>query len=160
MQSDESLKNWKECNEVTAAFLSSIPEKIYHNKPFQPRFRSFSWEFACLLTTRQMYINGIKCGKLDGNSECTPEKEAEEYSKEKMKTELARTDERIQAIIRGKEKKVIFFGKKTSIPALMSWLMQHEQLHFGKLILYSAQAGLTIPAQLKKMWGEGSFLGS
>lgn len=160
MQSDESLINWKECNEVTIAFLSGIPEKIYLNKPFQPRFRSFSWEFACLLTTRQMYIHGIKSGKLDGNSECTPEKEAEEYSKERMKTELARTDKLIREIIEGKEKKVLFFGKETSTPALMSWLMQHEQLHFGKLMIYAAQAGITQPKELKKMWGEGSFLES
>jgi len=157
MRSSEALKNWKECNEVTMSFLESVPEKIYPNKPFQPRFRPFSWEFACLLTTRQMYINGIKCGNLDGNSECVPEKEAEEYSKEKMKIELARTDELIHEIIKGKEKTITFFGKKTSTPALMSWLMQHEQLHFGKLMIYAAQAGLDQPKELKKMWGEGSF---
>ena len=157
MQATEALKNWKECNEVTMAFLGSIPKRIYHNKPFKPRLRSFSWEAACLLTTRQMYINGIKCGKLDGNSECAPEKEAEEYSKEKMKTELDHTDKLIQEIIKGKESTVMYFGKETSTLALMSWLMQHEQLHFGKLMIYAAQAGIKQPTTLKKMWGETSF---
>ncbi|MEK6846443.1 MAG: hypothetical protein AABY26_06805 [Nanoarchaeota archaeon] len=39
----------------------------------------------------------------------------------------------------------------------MSWPLQHEQLHFGKLMLYCAQAEISLPISLKKMWGEESF---
>jgi len=159
MKISEALDNWDACDELTMKFLGLIPVGLYHTKPFEPRFRSFAWEFACLLTTRQMYVNGIGIGKLDGNTPCVPEKEATEYSLEKMKMELEKTDKAIMGIIKGKEGQIDFFGKKTSSTAVISWLMQHEQLHYGKLMLYFSKSGLELPLELKKMWGEGSFGG-
>jgi len=154
----ELSENWQEVNSVTLQFLKNIPSEQYHSKPFVERFTTFSWEFACLLTTREMYINGFKSGKLDGGTSCSLEKEIEELNKEEMLKKIIVTEKVIEQFI--SDAKIIeinFFGRKTRKDVVISWLLQHEQLHFGKLLLYCAKSGIAIPTALQEMWGKESF---
>lgn len=152
------LENWQQIDAVTVEFFRNIPENTYYQKPFSPRFKSFAWEFACILTTREMYLNGMKYGKLNAQTPSMTQEKAETLSKKEMVKKLKELESEITKIIKSKEQqKILFFGTNTDKQVLLSWLCQHEQLHFGKLMLYCAQAGIAQPKSLLRMWGEGSF---
>lgn len=148
------LSNWQQCCEVTEEILHLISEEFYFQKPFSTRFKSFAWEFACILTTREMYLNGLKYGKLNGKTPSMLQKEAAKLSKKEMKRKLKKMEKEITKIMKNKtHQEITFFGVKTDKLAILSWLCQHEQLHFGKLMLYCAQAGIPQSKRLKEMWG-------
>ncbi|MBS3148995.1 hypothetical protein J4219_09040 [Candidatus Woesearchaeota archaeon] len=152
------LVNWQSCHKTTSDFLNSTSDSILRTKPFHSRFRSFAWEFACLVTTRQMYISGFMKGKIDETSACDSEKSIELSSQLTVKTLLEETNKQIgQIITNEKIRTVNFWGTKTDKLAVLSWLMQHEQLHYGKLILYLAQVNQKLPSSIKEMWGRSSF---
>ena len=154
MEREGLLKNWLACQDITIAFLDSVSESEFEKKPFEPRFTSFIWEFNCILTTRQKYINGFKEGQLDGDTnegESVPDKR-------EMKRRMKETARDIERLIETSGKNsLLFFGEETARDIVFSYLMQHEQLHFGKLMLYFAKAGLKQPDSLKEMWGMESF---
>jgi hypothetical protein len=105
-----------------------------------------------------MYLLGIKQGKLNGQTECLDDEEVSKLSKEEMFKALEETGtEILRMISEPKIKEIEYFGEKSSKLNVMSWLFQHEQLHFGKLILYLTQAEIEIPDSLRKMWGTQSF---
>ena len=156
MISKEQMANWDELNNVTLSFLKMIPSQNYHQKPFPSRFRSFAWEFACLYTTREMYLVGLKEEKIDETITTTSEKEAELWDKKTMKKKLEEINLQLKKILNEKEC-IVFWGKKTPTSLVLSWLCQHEQLHFGKLILYCANKEIAQPTSLMKMWGKESF---
>lgn len=158
MHIDDIIANWNECHKTTLSFLKKIPSRKFHLKPFEPRFKSFAWEFACLITTRQMYINGFKEGKLNGRTFAAPTENVEKINKEQAIKYLFETDKSIKQVMFDKEIDfIIYFGEKTSKFAVISWLMQHEQFHYGKLVLYLAQAEIKQPKSIKDMWGKNSF---
>ena len=66
----QRLKNqWRNCNASTIGFALAIPQKDWNSRAFDKRFKTFSWEFACLARTRMCYVKGLKtvCG-IDGES--------------------------------------------------------------------------------------------
>jgi len=152
------LENWKEVNQTTLNLILAVPEKFYHQKPFAPRFKSFAWEFSCILSTRLGYLRGFNVGQLDESCFLETDEELEKLSKEMMITKLRSTNLKIEQIIKDEKKiKINYFGKEVSKYNVISWLLQHEQLHYGKLILYFSKKKIKIPTSLKKMWGENSF---
>lgn len=145
------LSNWSQVNELTLDFLKKIPEEKFDKNPFGKRFKSFAWEFACILSTREGYLRGFGFGKLDGS--CFSQDR--ELSKKEFLKKLEETNEKILRILGDKKiKGITYFGDKTSKESVFSWLMQHEQMHYGKLVLYFAQAGISLPDSLVKMWGQ------
>ena len=75
-----------------------------------------------------------------------------------MIKQLEETNLDIQDIIKSKiSQNMDYFGDATEIPIVISWLLQHEQLHYGKLILYFSKCEIEIPKSLKQMWGENNF---
>ena len=151
---DDFICNWDECNKVTIDILKSISDEIYYSKSFNTRFTSFSWEFACLVTTRQMYINGFLSKQINGNSESELMEIVEKFSKKQMIKKLNETNKKIKKIIKDKDTNLVeFFENKTSKFSIISWLMQHEQLHYGKLMIYLANLNIKRPKSFKSMWG-------
>lgn len=150
------INNWNEVNSVTIGFLQNIPSQNYLKKSFDNRFRSFAWEFACLYTTREMYAQGIEKGKIDETITVTSESEAESWDQTIMKKKLEEINVKLMGLV-SRKKEILFWGKKTSVEVVVSWLCQHEQLHFGKLMLYCAASDITLPPLLKEMWGKDSF---
>ncbi len=145
------LSNWQDVNNLTTDFLNKIPEEDFYKKPFGKRFKSFAWEFACILSTREGYLRGFALGKLDGNCFSSDK----EFSKKEFLKRLDATNKKIIKLM--KAEKVVntnYFGDKTSKETVLSWLMQHEQMHYGKLVLYFAQAGISLPDSLVRMWGK------
>lgn len=51
---------WQNCHQATFEFAKNVPERDWFLKPFAPRFKSFSWEFACLTRTRMCYLKALK----------------------------------------------------------------------------------------------------
>jgi len=151
------LENWKEINQVTLDLINAIPKKYYYEKPFQLRFKSFAWEFSCILSTRMGYIKGLESKELNGKCFEENDEELEKLSKEEMIKKLKQTNLKIIKIINNQNKTINYFGRKTSQYSVISWLLQHEQLHYGKLILYLSKLKIKIPLTLKKMWGKQSF---
>ena len=146
---NDFISNWKQVNDLTIEFLKKIPNKDFSKKPFRKRFKSFAWEFACILSTREGYIRGFALEKLDGNCFSSDK----ELSKKEFLKKLEETNKKILRILGDKKTKEInYFGDKTSKESVLSWLMQHEQLHYGKLVLYFAQAGISLPDSLVRMW--------
>lgn len=154
----EILENWDEVNQTTLDLLRVIPEDKFHTKPFKQRFKSFSWEFSCILTTRLGYIQGIKSRKIDNSCFIEDDSIIEKSNLKDIWKKLEETNIIIQEIIENlNEKEINYFGEPTNIFAVLSWLLQHEQFHFGKLLLYLSQSKIEIPKSLKIMWGEESF---
>lgn len=152
------LMNWDEVFKTTSDLINSIPDNEFHNKPFKPRFKSYAWEFSCILTTRLGYIRGIKTGNLNGSSFSENDLEFEKLNKKDIIKKLKETEDLIKIIIKKDiDKEIDYFDSPTKVSIVLSWLLQHEQFHYGKLLLYFAKSEINIPLSLKKMWGENSF---
>ena len=71
-----------------------------------------------------------------------------------MIKKLNETNKKIKKIIKDKDTNLVeFFENKTSKFSIISWLMQHEQLHYGKLMIYLANLNIKRPKSFKSMWG-------
>ena len=154
---DRLLENWNAVDAITLQFLDNIPESIFHSRSFADRFTSFAWEFTCIFTTREMYIDGFTTGRLDGNSKQSDEKFIAGLTKLELKERLNDVGSKIRGIIVDKPTEINYFGSNWSTRDVISYLLQHEQLHFGKLMLFCAQADIEVPTLLKDMWGMASF---
>lgn len=155
---EELLLDWSEIQKVTSELLTSLPDEAYHTRPFEPRFKTFAWEFSCILTTRLGYIRGIRSGRIDGSCFTESDPEMEKLGKGEMVEMLEKAYRDIQSIIGDDlSGKIDYFGTPYDVSAVLYWLLQHEQLHYGKLIIYFSQAGIALPASLKEMWGKDNF---
>lgn len=149
----QNLKNsWRNCNSATSDFVQSVPSDKWQDKPFNPRFKSFAWEFACLVRTRLCYLKALKTGKMDffDDQADIPNKEViKSYSKKQIQDLISQTTndfiDQIEKI--DSAEKVNF----------ITWLLQHERIHHGKLMLYCSNIGLELPKSFKKTWGESNF---
>lgn len=148
----QDLKNvWRNCNTASTDFAEIIPTDIWHTKPFETRFKSFAWEFACIVRTRMCYLKGLKTGKLDfSDQEDILGKEIiEAYSKKQILDLLSQqTNDFIAEIEKINSSKEV---------KLINWILQHERIHQGKLMLYCSQMELELPQSFKKTWGESNF---
>jgi len=145
--------SWKDCNDATVGFADSVPEEQWHSKAFKPRFRSFSWEFVCLTRARLCYLKGLKTGKLLFSSQPDiPEKKSLE---EEPRNEII-------AMLKKASVDLLKEIEKVDTPEkvdLIVWLLQHERIHHGKLLLYCVMAGLRLPKSFVETWGESNFPG-
>jgi uncharacterized damage-inducible protein DinB len=153
------IDNWNEINQTTLELINSVPSEYYYIKPFKSRFKSFAWEFSCIFSTRIGYIRGLSEKIL--NEKCFQEddKKLEKLSKEEMIQRIKETNIKFIEIIKNEKIKTIdYWNEKNTKESVISWLMQHEQLHYGKLILYFSKLNLKIPKSLQEMWGKESFI--
>lgn len=147
----QDLKNaWRNVNTATIGFSNNVPTDKWNSKPFDPRFKSFAWEFACLTRTRMCYLKGLKTGELKFSpQEDIPNKEIlEKASKKEIFDHLSKLSQDIlKEIEQLTEEKM----------SMVIWLLQHERIHHGKLMLYLSQAGFKLPESFIKTWGESNF---
>ncbi|OGC49627.1 hypothetical protein A2691_02290 [Candidatus Woesebacteria bacterium RIFCSPHIGHO2_01_FULL_39_23] len=147
----QDLKNsWRNTNSSTIDFANKIPTKIWDEKPFKLRFRSFAWEFSCLVRTRMCYLKGLRIGKLSFSSqEDIPNKgEIVKYSKKVIFDQLTKLSREILIEIEKVDENKV---------NMVLWLIQHERLHQGKLMLYLSKENLALPTSFVKTWGESNF---
>lgn len=149
----QNLKNsWRNCNSATSDFAQSIPADKWQSKPFDPRFKSFAWEFACLVRTRICYLKAFKTGKIDfsDNQSDVPNKEViEDYAKKQVQDLISQTTNDFISQIEEIE--------SSEQVNLITWILQHERIHHGKLMLYCSNIALDLPKSFKKTWGESNF---
>lgn len=148
----QNLKNtWKNCNNASSGFLTNVPVSQLVTKPFEPRFTSFAYEFACLAHTRLCYIEALKTGVANfSDQRGIPSKASlQAASKSQLISLLSQASNEILAEIDAL--------KSPAGLNFIEWLLQHERLHQGKLIVYVSQAGYRLPESLVKTWGESNF---
>lgn len=148
---DTLRDSWQNCNESTIGFAECVPDNVWHDRPFGKRFKSFSWEFACVLRTRMCYLKGFRTGKpVFSHQVDIPDKSlVENWNKMEVVSKLKSLDVEIS-------KQIENISDQSGV-GLMLWLMQHERLHQGKLILYCSQINLTLPKLFIVTWGENNF---
>lgn len=154
------IDNWKNCNSHTIEFASKVPAGVWNTKPFDPYYKSFAWEFACIARTRACYIKGLKKGVLNfGMQDGVPSKEEFTRIPKKKSIDIMRkqSKEFVSILKDPKINSTNVLGKKKDKLEIISMLMQHERLHHGKLILYFSKAGLKYPDSFVKTWGESNF---
>lgn len=149
----QDLKNsWRNCNAATSGFLASVPAELLSSRPFEPRFKSYAWEIACLIRTRLVYLDALIGNPLDFSERPgTPDKALlEREPKGELAERLSRTSNEVLACIE---------QLKTSAQvSLVVWLLQHERIHHGKLMLYLSQDRLPLPESFVQTWGESNFI--
>ena len=130
--------------------LRSQAENI-SQKPFDNRFTSFAWEFACLIRSRLCYLDALKTGEFNfTDREGIPNKEElVKNSKSEMLNLLSTTSTALLS-------EIAQIGTQDKVATII-WLLQHERIHHGKLMLYFSKADLEIPDSFKKTWGETNF---
>jgi hypothetical protein len=146
------LKNmWRNCNNSSFTFAASIPLDVWTQKPFAPRFSSYSWEVACILRTRLCYLDAFKTGSLyfTSRDNILDKNKYFEMSKTEVLSLLKETAESILDEVSRLEtfEKLTYFMQ----------LLQHKRIHHGKLLLYHSKSGLELPKSFKKTWGESNF---
>ena len=148
----QDLKNsWRNVNSASTGFLQAIPSNNVSDKPFEHRFTTFSWEFACLIRSRLCYLDALKTGEFNfTDRDGIPNKEdLMKKSKTEMLDLLSTTSNDLL-----KEIEQIETQDKV---ATIIWLLQHERIHHGKLMLYLSKADFELPDSFKKTWGETNF---
>jgi hypothetical protein len=148
----QELKNaWRNTNAATSGFLSNIPSEKVGEKPFEKRFKSFSWELACIIRTRLCYLDELKTGVPNfEDREGIPNKDLlMKESKAKMLELLSETSNNLLEKIEKIE--------DSHKVARIIWLLQHERIHHGKLMLYLSQTDFKLPESFIKTWGESNF---
>src|SRR3989338_3174421 len=109
MLEKDFLSNWKEVNAVTCSLIKAVPNKKWHCKPFQPRFKSLAWEFSCILSTRAGYIRGMKAGKLVKSCFVDDNEKIARLDKNQMLKQVNQTDVIIQKLIEKSKNKKIYY---------------------------------------------------
>lgn len=148
----QDLKNgWRNTNNATTGFLQNIPTYKLNDKAFDQRFTTYAWEFACLIRTRLCYLDELKTGvqNFADRDDIPNKEEILNYSKAKMLDKLSETSNHLVDEL----ETLCEYAKVGRI----IWLLQHERIHQGKLILYHAKSGYEIPESFKKTWGESNF---
>jgi hypothetical protein len=147
----QDFKNsWRNINAATLGFAKAIPPQEWETKPFNPRFKTFAWEFACLTRTRMCYLKALKTGQLKfSHQDDIPDKDVlEKTSKKEIIDLLVKFSKdlltQIEKVDENKMSKIL-------------WLFQHERIHHGKLILYLSQASFKLPESFVETWGESNF---
>lgn len=142
------LVSWKICNNHTISFVDKIPTNLWHKKPFDPYYKTFAWEFACIARTRECYIRGLETGELRfEEAEDIPNiDKLERMPKRKIIELLQKQARRIGKLI-----------NRNKNLWMIAWLLQHERLHHGKLILYFSKAKLKYPSSFMETWGKSNF---
>lgn len=148
----QDLKNsWRNCNTSTVGFITNIPAEKFHEIPFKTRFKSFAWEFADIARTRLCYLKALKTGSLNfSDRSSVPNKD--KLSREEKSVLQKLLNETSRNILKEIEK--IKSSEKVS---LVIWLLQHERIHQGKLLLYCSWLKLELPQSFVKTWGEINF---
>jgi len=148
----QDLKNaWRNTNTATVGFLQNIPTENIGDKPFEKRFTNYSWEFACLVRTRLCYLDELKTGvqNFADRDDIPNKEEIINYSKAKMLDTLSETSNHLI-------NELETLSEYMKVGRII-WLLQHERIHQGKLMLYHAKSGFEIPESFKKTWGESNF---
>ncbi len=142
---------WRNCNAATLGFANAVPEGNLQTKPFEPRFKSFSWEFACITRTRVAYSLGLQTGKLSFAAEHGLQDKAELAKRSKANI--------LDDVIQSSANILLEIGRIDSPERenMLTWLLQHERIHHGKLLLYCSNMKLKLPGSFVKTWGKENF---
>ncbi len=147
----EQRKQWRNCNVSTIEFAKNIPEHIWSERAFGNRFKSFAWEMACITRTRICYLNALKTGKLAFARQVgIPDKNFLENESK------GQSVKRLSSLAREILKEIEVSRVENKVEFL-SWLMQHERIHQGKLLLYFSYIKLKLPKSFIKTWGRENF---
>jgi hypothetical protein len=143
---------WHNCNVTTQDFLANVPAERFRDLPFSPRFQRFNWEFACLLHARYSYIEAIRTQKsvcFEPQPAVIERDELLQWTKDQFEMPFLISGYDVAGEINR--------SSTTHTLQMVIQLLQHERIHHGKLILYSANIFLPIPDIVLETWGHTNF---
>lgn len=144
----DNLKfNWQDCHKTSLECAELVPKELWSTKPFDPRFKSFAWEFACLARTRLCYLKSMDTGRLNFSTQ--PDIPDRTVFVDSSKEEVIKHLNSAYKQLRSKIEQI----EDADQVSFVAWLLQHERIHHGKLVLYLAQADLELPPTFAETWG-------
>jgi uncharacterized damage-inducible protein DinB len=144
------LEEWNSIRKLTLDLLDELPsDKL--NFTVGKNMGTIGKQYRHIGDVQLCYIEAIKSKKIDFGK--YRRDYSIENSKEKLKRFLEELDkEMVDLIEKNKEVKIEWFGEKVNIVKHINYLIQHEILHHGELIVYLRTLGLKFPKSWE-LWG-------
>jgi uncharacterized damage-inducible protein DinB len=145
------LDSWKLIRNLTYDLLESLPESML-NKTVGKNMGTIGKQFRHIGDVQLCYNYAIKNQKIDFSNYCRDY--SIENSKLKLKQFLEEMDEQMYNTIEKDINNEIDWGfTKISLIEHINFLIQHEILHHGELIVYIRTLGLKFPKSWEEIWG-------
>ena len=147
----EKLNDWQMMRKLTLDLLESLPEdklKLSIGK----NMGTLGKQFRHIGDVQHCYNEAIKTGKIDFTK--YKRDYSIESSKQKLKQFLNDMDkEMLDLIEKNKDKLIDWEFAKIPLIQHITYLIQHEILHQGELIVYIRTLGFEFPESWKETWG-------
>ncbi|MFX1316573.1 MAG: DinB family protein [Promethearchaeota archaeon] len=148
---ESRMEIWKLFRKLTYDLLESLSEKML-SKTVSKNMGSIGKQFRHLGDVQLCYNEAIKNGKIDFSK--YRRDYSIENSKLKLKQFLGKMDEEMYLLIEKNKNVEIDWGfAKVSLVEHMNFLIQHEILHHGELIVYMRSLELRFPKSWEDIWG-------
>lgn len=153
---DSVFGSWQLCHKDTYELLSVLKDEHLSFVPKdKSEFQSLGYQFGCIISTQQAYTKMLKDRKYSNNYYFSKNKKKSIASTTKNILKLLKTtDTALNQEINKLTDDDIFNwgGVKTPAWRVISWLIEHERLHHGQLIIYFRLADIPLPNKFKKIW--------
>jgi len=144
------LEEWKSIRKLTLDLLEIISENKL-NFTVGKNMGTIGKQYRHIGDVQLCYIEAIKTGVIDFDK--YKRDYSIENSKEKLKSFLKEMDrEMIKTIKKNPKVKIDWFGEKITLKEHINYLIQHEILHHGELIVYIRTLSLKFPKSWE-LWG-------
>ncbi len=148
---NSKMDSWKLFRNLTYDLLNSLPEKMLE-KTVGKNMGSIGKQFRHLGDVQLCYNEAIKTLKIDFSK--YRRDYSIENSKIKLKQFLEEVNKEMYELIEKNNNIEIDWGfTKVSLIDQLSFLIQHEILHHGELIVYMRSLELRFPKTWEDMWG-------
>ena len=148
---NSKMDNWKLFRNLTYDLLESLPEKML-KETVDKNMGSIGKQFRHIGDVQLCYNEAIKTGKI--NFSKYRRDYSIENSKIKLKQFLEEMDEEMDLLIEKNNNIQIDWGfAKVSLIEHLNFLIQHEILHHGELIVYIRSLELRFPKSWEDLWG-------
>lgn len=148
---NSKMDSWKLFRNLIYDLLNSLPEKMLE-KTVGKNMGSIGKQFRHIGDVQLCYKEAIKTGKIDFSK--YRRDYSIENSKIKLKQFLEEVDKEMYLLIEKNNNVEIDWGfAKVSLIDHLDFLIQHEILHLGELIVYMRSLELRFPKSWEDIWG-------
>ena len=152
-----AIAAWQETREHTLILLRQLSDAQLIIPFPRPLFNSFGKQFQELGVIQEAYIDAIHQGKMDFSRMSVDLDEELVISKDKLHEFLTSLDSQLTGLLKDVQDpyQSIDWHLGDDNPTLLEhiyWLVQHETLHHGQLVVYCYLLNIAPPEKLAKAW--------
>jgi len=148
---EDILESWKLHRNLTYDMLEFVPDEML-KETVGKNMGSIGKQFRHIGDVQLCYIEAIRTGKIDFSK--YRRDYSIESSKEKLKQSLKELDNEMSRLLKTKKELQVDWGfMRVSLARHLNFLIQHEILHHGELIVYIRSLGLKFPKSWEDVWG-------